>query len=222
MKEKGSKPLQQRSPITSPSSESSSQSGNTNRVGLRSLISSLSLKVIPYWSCSSNTNHGSTGLTQHLGSHPGTSNSTVFLQAQVMIGLHLNGGCLVRITGWPALRCRKSRKSASASECRMEVSEASESSNEGVYHVVYMTTYQVQFVLPVNNPVSNVSMRRVKGTMFFEVPINHPDAHNMSLMDLIAAAELSGLLTVSPALNNKSLTKDSGISKGSGSATNRS
>ena len=68
-----------------------------------------------------------------------------------------------------------------------------------------MTTFTVQFTLPVDNPVTNVSVNRKKGHMTFDVPINHPDAHKMGLMDLIAAAELSGLITVSPAHNNKTL-----------------
>jgi len=68
-----------------------------------------------------------------------------------------------------------------------------------------MTTFTVQFTLPVDNPVSNVSVRRQKAHMTFDVPINHPDAHKMGLMDLIAAAELSGLITVSPPPNNSSL-----------------
>lgn len=68
-----------------------------------------------------------------------------------------------------------------------------------------MTTFTVQFTLPVENPVTNVSVRRQKAHMTFDVPINHPDAHKMGLMDLIAAAELSGLVTVSPDLNNKTL-----------------
>lgn len=67
----------------------------------------------------------------------------------------------------------------------------------------FMTTYTVQFILPVDNPVLNVSITRAKTHMKFEVPINHPDAHKMGLMDLIAAAELSGLHTVSPTLNKK-------------------
>lgn len=66
-----------------------------------------------------------------------------------------------------------------------------------------MTTYTVQFTMPVDNPVSNVRMGRKKAHMTFEVPLNHPEAHKMGLMDLIAAAELSGLLVVSPDLNNK-------------------
>jgi len=66
-----------------------------------------------------------------------------------------------------------------------------------------MTTYTVQFVLPVDNPVNKVSVNRSKGHMRFEVPINHPDAHRMGLMDLIAAAELSGLLHLSTPLKNK-------------------
>lgn len=68
-----------------------------------------------------------------------------------------------------------------------------------------MTTFTVQFTLPVDNPVTNVSVRRQKAHMTFDVPINHPEAHKMGLMDLIAAAELSGLVTVQPDLNNKTL-----------------
>lgn len=56
-------------------------------------------------------------------------------------------------------------------------------------------------------------MTRRKSSITFEVPINHPDAHNMGFQDLVAAAELSGLFTVSPGLNNKRLTKEKGISK---------
>lgn len=70
-----------------------------------------------------------------------------------------------------------------------------------------MTEYTVQYTLPVDNPVSNVSMRRSKAHMFFEVPINHPDAHKMSLMDLIAAAELSGLINISTGLNKNTVDK---------------
>ncbi len=66
-----------------------------------------------------------------------------------------------------------------------------------------MTTYTVQYILPVDNPVSNVSMERKKSVTIFLVPINHPDAHNMGYADLIAAAELSGLRTVSIGHNNK-------------------
>lgn len=77
-----------------------------------------------------------------------------------------------------------------------------------------MTSYSVQFVLPVDNPVINVAMSRSKGLMRFEVPLNHPDAHKMGLMDLIAAAELSGLLTLSTPLNNKtSLREESTVVK---------
>ena len=75
-----------------------------------------------------------------------------------------------------------------------------------------MTTYSVQFELPVDNPERNVSIRRGKGSVTFFVPINHPDAHNMGFQDLIAAAELSGLVRIVPSPNNKSgnrLTKTS-------------
>jgi len=64
-----------------------------------------------------------------------------------------------------------------------------------------MTTYNVQFELPVDNPVNNVAMRRGKRSITFYVPINHPRAHNMGYQDLLAAAELSGLLRLSTPLN---------------------
>lgn len=64
-----------------------------------------------------------------------------------------------------------------------------------------MTTYSVQFTLPVDNPGMNVSIKRSKGCCVFYVPINHPDAHNLGFQDLIAATELSGLVTVSTPLN---------------------
>lgn len=71
-----------------------------------------------------------------------------------------------------------------------------------------MTRYVVQYVLPVDNPVSNVAMRRTKMGTFFEVPLNHPDAHSMGYCDLIAAAELSGLITVSPGLNKNRVASE--------------
>lgn len=64
-----------------------------------------------------------------------------------------------------------------------------------------MTSYSVQYSLPVDNPVNNVSKHVGKGFIRFTVPINHPDAHNMGFQDLIAAAELSGLLDLSTPLN---------------------
>jgi hypothetical protein len=66
----------------------------------------------------------------------------------------------------------------------------------------FMTRYTVQFNLPVDNPVNNVSMRKGKGFIEFQVPINHPDAHKMGFQDLLAAAELSGLFHISPTLKN--------------------
>lgn len=66
-----------------------------------------------------------------------------------------------------------------------------------------MTSYTVQFVLPVENPAQNVCMKRSKGVMHFQVPINHPEAHSLSLQDLIAAAELSGQITLFTGPNKK-------------------
>jgi hypothetical protein len=87
---------------------------------------------------------------------------------------------------------------------------------------VIMTSYTVQFTLPVDNPVNKVRMTRVKQHMTFEVPLNHPDAHKMHLMDLIAAAELSGLLGLPTHLNKNTLDKKSEISKTRGTGTNPS
>lgn len=76
-----------------------------------------------------------------------------------------------------------------------------------------MTTYTVQFTLPVDNPMNNVLIERRKGHMTFLLPLNYPDAHNMGFKDLLAAAELSGLFTVSTPLNNKVLNYKETISK---------
>lgn len=64
-----------------------------------------------------------------------------------------------------------------------------------------MTAYSVQYSLPVDNPVNNVSKYVGKGFIRFTVPINHPNAHNMGFQDLLAAQELSGLLELSPKHN---------------------
>lgn len=66
-----------------------------------------------------------------------------------------------------------------------------------------MTCYEVTFILPVDNPVNNVRLRRVEKKLFFEVPINHPNAHNMGLAELIAGAQLSELLDLSPGPNTE-------------------
>lgn len=64
-----------------------------------------------------------------------------------------------------------------------------------------MTQFTVQFTLPCENPEMNVSITKKSGTCSFQVPINHPKAHIMGFQDLLAAAQLSGLFTVSPTLN---------------------
>jgi hypothetical protein len=71
-----------------------------------------------------------------------------------------------------------------------------------------MTSYSVQYSLPVDNPVNNVSKQTGKGFIRFTVPINHPDAHNLGFQDLLAASELSGLIDISTGYNrNKTLKK---------------
>lgn len=65
-----------------------------------------------------------------------------------------------------------------------------------------MTEYRVQYEMPVNDPVNNVRMERKRGVIHFFVPLNHPDAHNLGLVELMAAVERRELLTLSTDLNN--------------------
>lgn len=64
-----------------------------------------------------------------------------------------------------------------------------------------MTRYEVQFIMPVDNPVNNVSMTKRKGAFVFFVPINYPDVQKLSLFDLIDAQRRSGLFSLSTPLN---------------------
>jgi len=64
-----------------------------------------------------------------------------------------------------------------------------------------MTAYTVQYILPCEYPEGQVRVSKRRGHMTFEVPVNYPNAHKLTLMDLIAAQELSGLFTVSPTPN---------------------
>lgn len=57
-----------------------------------------------------------------------------------------------------------------------------------------MTSYTVQYELPVDNPEDKVAVRRLRKSIHFFVPINHRSAHLMGYQDLIAAAERSGLV----------------------------
>ncbi|HEY6022509.1 MAG TPA: hypothetical protein VIY48_22385 [Candidatus Paceibacterota bacterium] len=73
-----------------------------------------------------------------------------------------------------------------------------------------MTEYTVQYIMPVDNPVNKVAKRVGKGKLCFEVPINYPDAHNLSLADLIEAADRSGLILLSTGVKkNKNQGKKS-------------
>lgn len=45
--------------------------------------------------------------------------------------------------------------------------------------------FRVQFTLPVDNPVDKVTMDVKNRFLHFEVPINHPDLHNLDLCKLI-------------------------------------
>jgi hypothetical protein len=61
----------------------------------------------------------------------------------------------------------------------------------------------------VDNPVNKVVKTVRKGFVRFEVPINHPDAHNMGFQDLLEAARISGLLGLPTPLNtDKTLPKE--------------
>lgn len=55
-----------------------------------------------------------------------------------------------------------------------------------------LTTYCVQYVLPVDNPVMNVRASVNNYGWTFFMPLNHPDAHNIGFQDLMAAWELGG------------------------------
>lgn len=70
-----------------------------------------------------------------------------------------------------------------------------------------MTRFEVQYVLPVNDPVNNIGVFQRKKFLTFLVPINHPNAHNIGLQDLLAAVERQELLGLSTPLNNKSLSE---------------
>jgi len=70
-----------------------------------------------------------------------------------------------------------------------------------------MTSYSVQYTLPCENAVNNVSRTSGRGHVKFFVPINHPDAHNMGFQDLIAATELSGLIEISTGHNRNKTSK---------------
>lgn len=59
------------------------------------------------------------------------------------------------------------------------------------------TRYEVQFTIPCEEPENNVRRKFKRGTYCFEVPINHPLAHNLGYQDLLAAAiRYEGIHTV--------------------------
>lgn len=70
-----------------------------------------------------------------------------------------------------------------------------------------MKAYQVQYILPVDNPESNVTKKRGKTVITFFVPINHPLADSMGIRQLLDVAQDEKLLTVLPELN-KNKKKD--------------
>jgi hypothetical protein len=63
--------------------------------------------------------------------------------------------------------------------------------------------YQVQFLLPCENPVDNI-VKKVRGkTLFFDVPINLPDLHNVGFAYLIEHAKVAEKSALSTDLNKK-------------------
>lgn len=61
--------------------------------------------------------------------------------------------------------------------------------NESLPRGKRITGYEVQFTVPVDNPVNNVRKRKRNGVLIFEVPINHPLAHSLTFSDLLLAVE---------------------------------
>lgn len=70
-----------------------------------------------------------------------------------------------------------------------------------------MTKYEVQFVLPCEQPETKVSKGTGRRAHIFFVPINHPKAHNIGYQELLEATEVSGLLELSTPLNKKIIYK---------------
>lgn len=58
-----------------------------------------------------------------------------------------------------------------------------------------VTGYQVQFTLPVDNPVNKVRKTRKNHVIIFDIPINFPDVHNLGYADLLLAADAAEKLT---------------------------
>jgi hypothetical protein len=52
-----------------------------------------------------------------------------------------------------------------------------------------MKHYQVQYIMPVDNPEDNVVKTRVKDGYIFHVPVNHPKANRLGFSDLLEAHE---------------------------------
>jgi len=72
----------------------------------------------------------------------------------------------------------------------------------------------VQFELPVDNPVDNVRISRAKRGLRIYAPINLPDIHNLTLLQLVRLAKPVELSTVFTPLNNiVVLSKESPIIK---------
>lgn len=65
-----------------------------------------------------------------------------------------------------------------------------------------MKAYQVQFVLPCEDPVNNVRMIRRKTTLVFELPINYPSCEQVGLAELMRVAKVTQLSPQFTGLNN--------------------
>jgi hypothetical protein len=71
--------------------------------------------------------------------------------------------------------------------------------------------YSVQFSLPVDNPENNVLMTRGKNVIRFEVPINHPDVHNLGIQKLLEIAHDTTKVVLLTDLNKKKSLAKKGI-----------
>ncbi len=67
----------------------------------------------------------------------------------------------------------------------------------------FVKAYQVQFLLPCEDPVNNIWRRIKRGVVHFEVPINTPDIHMVGYSQLAAWAKDATKPDLPTSLNNK-------------------
>lgn len=72
-----------------------------------------------------------------------------------------------------------------------------------------MKDLQIQFTFPVDNPVNNVRVKRRRGVVHIEIPINYPDLHLLAITDLLDIAGNMSKLDLPTTLNNTDTPKES-------------